>query len=176
MWAYFHDKPLYIFCFYNWTSRKQYNTKQSSKYKRSLHITERKRFADRACGRPQELRKKPFPKSYAQPLAKLAKILCPLLLPPLWSLWTSETNDLYKPHIKKIVPKKTINNAKLNKNLKVRIQSSSSSSKKINIQKTTALKSCFVPSVCSTDWIFSKNWERTRKMSILESCLCNVTE
>ena len=78
-WAYFHDKPLYLFCFCNWTSRKQCNTKQPSKCKKSLHITERKRFADRACGRPQDKEKSPSQKQCTS-ISKIGQNVVPLAL------------------------------------------------------------------------------------------------
>ena len=76
---------------------------------RNLYISQKERDLLIVHVDVHKIKKKARPKSNAQALAKLAKMLYPLLFPPLCSLWTSETNDLYKLHIKKILPKKTIN-------------------------------------------------------------------
>ena len=80
-WDYFHDKPLYFICFNNQTvnlkSVKEVTPKKQNKCRKFLHIAERKRFTNCTWGRPQELEKTLFPQNHAEPLAKLAKILCP---------------------------------------------------------------------------------------------------
>ena len=58
-WDYFHDKPLYFFCFYNRTVNlksleEAVNTKKPNKCKKFLPIRETKRFTNCSWGCPQE--------------------------------------------------------------------------------------------------------------------------
>ena len=77
-------------------------------------------------------KKTSFPKPHAQPLAKLAKILCPPFPSPLFALRGHHKRMASKSYVlRKFLRKRHKHNAKLNKNLEVSIQSSSL--KQINI-------------------------------------------
>ena len=124
-WAYFYDKPLYLFCFYRWTVN--WTSLIELVSKKSLHITQRKTRSTKTMDNHWQ---------------NWPKFCAPCSFPLFVHCGRRKRMISNDYALRKFLRKKNNkHNVKLNKNLEVSIQSSSS--KQINISSKSFKKQLF---------------------------------